>query len=67
MSGGFVQANEVADLFKDSGADEMILVAPYPVFEGLTKMNVLPLYAEMRNGMFVKFWRVHGLKWEFEG
>lgn len=44
----FSGADDVVRRFRESGADEMVIVAPLTVIDQITKQGIQPLYAEMR-------------------
>lgn len=44
----FSGADDVVRRFRESGADEMVIVAPLTVIDQITKRGIQPLYAEMR-------------------
>jgi hypothetical protein len=47
-SNPFSNADDVANRFKRSGAEEMVVVAPLSVIIELIKRGIRPLYAEMK-------------------
>lgn len=56
----------VVDLARREGADEVVLVAPYSVFDALCRRCKSPLYAVVIDGVFVSLHRVQGVTIKFE-
>ena len=76
----FSSAEEAVKRFRESGADEMVVVAPLSVISHMCNQGIRPLWAEMkqvpidqaevidknRGYKFIKFRRVKRLALEFE-
>lgn len=62
----FEDAQEVRERFQASGADELVLVAPYSVYKDLCQEGIEPLRAEYDGTEFRGFYRVTGLKLKLE-
>jgi hypothetical protein len=76
----FSSADDIARRFRESGADELVVVAPLSVIAELVKRGIKPLWAEMqqvdaneaeteaagRYYKFVKFKRIVGVEIKFE-
>jgi hypothetical protein len=61
----FVDGREVVQWMRTVGAEEVLLVGPYSVFDQLVRRGIRPLYAEYVSRKFVRLWRCHGLRIEY--
>ncbi|MEM2068407.1 MAG: hypothetical protein QXE50_05775 [Nitrososphaerota archaeon] len=76
----FSNAEEIVKRYRESGCDDILVVAPLSVIQRLVELGVKPLWSEMqvtkpeeadvsvngRHYKFVKFRRVVGVKIEFQ-
>lgn len=68
---GGIDPQELARRFRESGADELVLVAPWPVYDDLAKKHGVHALRAVMEGYgqslrFIEFRRVHGIRWDLE-
>ena len=57
----FRDGKEVHHRMLRAGAPEVLLVAPYSVYDQLTRMGIFPLYVKMKGGRFGSLHRIIGV------
>lgn len=62
----FRDGREIRERLQRSGADDLLVVAPYGVLDQLTKSGIKPLWEEVRDGRFVALHRLQGVRIKFE-
>ncbi len=62
----FRDGREIRERFQRSGADDLLVVAPYGMLDQLTKSGIKPLWGEVMNERFVALHRLNGVRVRFE-
>lgn len=62
----FNDGREAEGRLRQSGASDLLIMAPYSVIDQVVKAGRSPLWAEVVDGRFRKLWRVQSVRIEFD-